>query len=124
MPMKKKTKKTTTKSKKSIRPWGGYEVIEKKDAYWIKKLFITKGEQTSLQSHNNRKEVWVVVQGKVRAIHGNKAVDLSVSDILNVKEEEKHRLYGITDAVVLEVAFGKPRETDITRYDDDYGRVT
>ena len=105
------------------RPWGGYAIIEKKGSYWIKKLFVAKGKQTSLQSHAKREEVWIVLQGKIRATHGTKHSVLSVGEIIKVRCGEKHRLYGVTDAIVLEAAFGAPRERDIVRYADDYGRV-
>ena len=118
-------KKNTTKSqdKKVKRPWGGYEIVEKKNDYWVKKLYVAENGRTSLQSHAHREEVWVVLRGKIRAVHGNKETMLTVGDMLCVPQGEKHRLCGVTDAIVLEAAFGKPREGDITRYDDDYGRV-
>ena len=108
---------------RATRPWGGYEVIEQKDGYWVKKLFVTRGEQTSLQSHAEREEVWIVLQGEILATHGTAQSSLSVGEVLRVGRGEKHRLHGITDSVVLEVAFGNPREEDIIRYEDDYGRV-
>ena len=111
------------KTEKVFRPWGGYEIIEKKDTYWIKKLYITPGEQTSLQSHNNRSEVWVVLRGVVRAYKNGVPSVLRVGDVLILKEREKHRLQGVEDAIVLEAALGRPRERDIIRHQDDYGRV-
>ena len=83
-------------AKKVVRPWGGYEIIEKKNNHWVKKLFVTEAEQTSLQSHNHRK----VLKGKVRATCGNKTSDLSVGDSFHVGQGERHRLYGVTNAVV------------------------
>ena len=58
--------------------------------------FVTEAEQTSLQSHNHRK----VLKGKVRATCGNKTSDLSVGDSFHVGQGERHRLYGVTNAVV------------------------
>ena len=118
-----KTSGAAQKEKKVTRPWGGYQIIEKRKDYWIKKLFVTKGQRTSLQSHNHRAEVWVVLRGKVRAQIGTKETVFSVGDMCRVKQGEKHRIYGVTDAVVLEAAFGKPLEGDIIRYKDDYNRV-
>ncbi|MGH2612314.1 MAG: phosphomannose isomerase type II C-terminal cupin domain, partial [Rhabdochlamydiaceae bacterium] len=44
-------------------------------------------------------------------------------DLFIVPKRKKHRIMGITEAIILEVAFGKVLETDIVRYEDDYGRV-
>ncbi len=96
--------------------------MEKRDYYWVKKLFVTKGEQTSLQSHADREEFWLVLQGTVRALKGGKATVLSAGETCHIQQGEKHRLSGVTDGVVLEVALGKPRENDIIRYEDDYNR--
>lgn len=122
--MKKAQKKT--QDKKVTRPWGGYEIIEKNNTYWIKKLYVSKDKRTSLQSHKQREEVWTVLRGTVKATHGKdgkKRAVLSVGDMIRVPQGEVHRLYGVTNAVVLETAFGRPLEGDITRYEDDYGRA-
>jgi len=37
--------------------------------------------------------------------------------------KKKHRIIGINEACVLELAFGRVLETDIVRYEDDYGRT-
>ncbi len=105
------------------RPWGEYHVLEKDATYWLKKLFIRKGEQSSLQSHKNRDEIWIVLKGKIKAQKGDASFILNEGEILKISKEEKHRIYGITDACVLEAAFGEPRERDIIRYEDEYGRA-
>lgn len=105
------------------RPWGGYQILEKTPEYWIKKLFINKGEQSSLQSHENRDEVWVVLKGSIRAQKSDSSIILNVGEFLKIRKGEKHRIYALTNACVLETAFGQPREKDIIRYEDEYGRV-
>lgn len=105
------------------RPWGGYQILEKLPQYWLKKLFINKGEQLSLQSHKNRYEVWIVLQGKVRVQKGDVFSILQKGGYERIDKKEKHRIYGLTNACVLEVAFGQPREKDIIRYEDKYDRV-
>lgn len=106
------------------KPWGGYQVLEEHPGYWLKKLFIEKGEQISLQSHNNRSEIWVVLEGKIRVQKDNDFYILQKGGYILIKidKKEKHRIYGLTKATVLEVAFGQPTEEDIIRYKDKYGR--
>jgi mannose-6-phosphate isomerase-like protein (cupin superfamily) len=105
------------------RPWGGYLILEKHPAYWIKKLFINKGEELSLQSHKGRYEIWVVLDGKVSAQKGNSKSVLNKGEFLKINKGEKHRISGLKKSCVLEVAFGELKEGDIIRYEDKYGRA-
>jgi len=106
------------------KPWGGYLVLEKySNAYWLKKLFIHKGEELSLQSHQNRSEIWIVLKGRIRVQKEDSFSILRKGEFIKINKKEKHRIYGITNAQVLEVAFGKVEEEDIIRYQDKYGRI-
>ncbi|MCL5016219.1 MAG: phosphomannose isomerase type II C-terminal cupin domain [Patescibacteria group bacterium] len=111
------------KSKLALKPWGWYAVIETLPTYWIKEVFVRKGEKLSLQSHKNRSEVWVVLKGTIRAQKGKKFYTLREGDSVKINKKEKHRMMGVADSLVLEAAFGKPEEKDIIRYEDKYGRV-
>lgn len=104
------------------KPWGSYTVLDKTDKYWVKKLFIKKGERLSLQSHQNREEFWVVVSGKIKATKGERVLNLKEGDSLFIKKEEKHRIEGVEDSMVVEVSYGQVEEGDITRFEDDYDR--
>lgn len=105
------------------KPWGGYTIIEKTSEYWIKKLFIKKDEEFSLQSHKERSESWIVLEGKIRVLKGEKFYILKRGEYIEIPKNKKHRIHGLTDSYVLEIATGKPRERDITRYEDKYGRI-
>jgi hypothetical protein len=67
------------------------------DRFWLKFLWVPG--RCSLQSHNDRTE-WHI-------------------GIYKVKPGEVHRL---AHGAFIEVALGRPREEDIVRYEDDYGR--
>ncbi|MFH1990446.1 MAG: phosphomannose isomerase type II C-terminal cupin domain [Patescibacteria group bacterium] len=105
------------------KPWGGYLILEKHLNHWLKKLFINKGEQLSLQSHKNRYEIWIVLRGKIRVQKDGAFSILQKGEYSKINKGEKHRVYGLTNAVVLEAAFGKLKEKDIIRYEDKYGRI-
>lgn len=105
------------------KPWGCYVIIVKKQNYWVKELIVKKGARLSLQSHKKREEFWIVLSGKINATKGNTKIKMEKSDFIKIDREEKHRIDGITDSKVLELAFGKVEERDITRYEDDYGRI-
>ena len=77
----------------------------------------------SLQSHQYREEIWFILSGSIIAQIGSKKRRANPGDLLVIPKKIKHRITGITEAVILEVAFGKVLETDIVRYEDDYGRA-
>ena len=108
---------------KIVRPWGGYTILKKTSKFWIKKLHINKNSRLSLQSHKDRNEVWIVESGTIIAQIGKQQHQAKAGDIFFVPKGKKHRLSATTKACVLEIAFGKTAETDILRYEDDYGRI-
>lgn len=79
------------------RPWGWFLRLIKTKRFWLKILWVTG--RTSLQTHSERDE-WHF-------------------GLYRVKKGETHRL---SHGVFLELALGKPRESDIVRLEDDYGR--
>jgi len=117
-------KNTHRKNSKLVKkPWGGYLVLEKHPTYWLKKLFIDKGESLSLQSHKGRYEIWIVLEGKVSVQKGNEQFILKKGGVVRIEKEEKHRIIGgLVKSSILEAAFGKLNERDIIRYEDKYGR--
>ena len=106
-----------------IKPWGKYVILEKKPNFWIKKLFIRQGKRISLQSHKNRSEIWIILSGSVEIIKNKSKLQLEKGEFSNIKKNEKHRITGLKDSLILEIALGKPRERDIIRFKDDYGRI-
>lgn len=106
------------------RPWGGYSILKKSESHWVKKLFIHDGARTSLQSHKLREELWYVLSGSIVAQIGKTFHEAKTGDVLFIPKNKMHRLTGVKNACVLEVSFGKVLETDIIRYEDDYGRTT
>ena len=64
-----------------------------------------------------------MLHGRIKAQKGEASFILNEGEFLRIGKEEKHRIYGLTNACILETAFGQPRERDIIRYEDEYGRV-
>lgn len=106
-----------------VKPWGGYVVLKKARTYWVKKLFVRRRARLSLQSHKRRSEVWFVLFGTIDAQIGRKVLRAGPGEVLFIPKTRKHRITGISSACVLELAFGIVQESDITRYEDDYGRL-
>ena len=50
--------------------------------------------------------------------------ELNSSDAIFVARSELHRIHAMVDGcTIVEVSFGKFNEDDITRVEDDYGRL-
>lgn len=113
------------------RPWGGFFVIDEKDADRFishffpeidksdllegaklspKILLVEPGKKLSWQYHHRRAEIWKLIQGKAAVATSDtdkekNRVDLQVGDIVRLKQGERHRLIGLEDewGVVAEI---------------------
>ena len=106
------------------RPWGKFEQFTHDETSTVKILEVNPNQRLSLQSHQNRDEMWVALDDNViTEINGNRKV-LQAGEKVFIPKKAKHRLSSESDKVrVLEVSFGKFDEDDITRHEDDYSRV-
>ncbi len=103
------------------RPWGGFFVIEEKDADRFishffpeidkndllegaklspKILLVEPGKKLSWQYHHRRAEIWKLIQGKAAVATSDtdnekNRVVLQVGDIVRLKQGERHRLIGL-----------------------------
>lgn len=114
------------------RPWGSFVTACKNETDVTTKILrIDPKRRTSLQIHENRDEMWLLVSGKIRAIVGDEEYILdstkkSQRDGVFVPRKSKHRLENLLDnhqSVVMEVAYGEFDEDDNTRIEDDFGRA-
>ncbi len=109
------------------RPWGAWTLLESGTSYKVKRLEVLPGKRLSLQKHAHRSEHWVVVQGMARVTNNDKVFLLEKNQWTFIPLGAVHRLEN-PDAgplVVIEVQSGTDlRETDIVRFDDDFGRPT
>jgi len=106
------------------KPWGSFhDLAEEKGKWHLKIIKVKKGHRLSLQKHKLRSEFWIVAEGKVNIQKGyKKSLKLGAGETVAFKKSELHRLTGITDAVIIELSFGRHEEKDITRLADDYNR--
>ncbi|NIT13976.1 MAG: adenylyltransferase/cytidyltransferase family protein [Candidatus Dadabacteria bacterium] len=112
--------------KTTIAPWGEHKIIYDDTGLRVKILSINPGSRTSLQSHDHRYEKLEVLSGSVLIKVGNWEKDKYEGDTVIIRPHEKHRIEnrGWGTAKILEVQTGSIlSEDDITRYEDDYGRV-
>tara|TARA_B100000405_G_scaffold42191_1_gene28118 strand:- start:1420 stop:1884 length:465 start_codon:yes stop_codon:yes gene_type:complete len=108
------------------RPWGWYETIEEGHRYKVKNIEIKPGEGISKQFHYHRSEHWVIVNGTALVemddnqfmVYENESTFVPLGKIHKVRNPGKIPLR------IVEVQVGSYLgEDDITRLEDDYGRV-
>jgi mannose-6-phosphate isomerase-like protein (cupin superfamily) len=134
------------------RPWGGFFVIDEKQAekfindffpeYGVmefenkvspKFLIVEPGKRLSWQYHHRRAEVWRVMHGPVEiAVSDNdtepEGIAYTVNEMIRLTKGQRHRLKGIDEwGVVAEIwqhtdADHPSDEEDIVRLKDDFGR--
>ena len=113
-------------STKVHRPWGTYEILQECDAYKVKKIIVYPNKSLSLQSHQHRSENWVIIKGVATVIAGESTMQLTVGQSVFIPVQTRHRLQNTTNenVEIIEVQTGVYLgEDDITRYQDDWGRV-
>jgi len=103
------------------RPWGGFFVIDERDADKFiqhffpeinksdllegaklspKILLVEPGKKLSWQYHHRRAEIWKLIQGKAAVATSDtdtekNRVTLNIGDIVTLKQGERHRLIGL-----------------------------
>jgi len=107
------------------KPWGFYEVLLEDSKYTIKRIVVKPGGVLSLQSHTNRSEHWVIVQGVAEVTLDEQIKILHSNENIFIPKKSKHRLANKEkeELIVIEIWFGDVLdEDDIFRYKDIYGR--
>ncbi len=110
---------------KEERPWGWFEILYEEAGLKLKRITVKPGKRLSLQSHEQRAENWVVVQGKARFTLDDETVALEPHQSVFIPHKSRHRIEnpGEEELVFIEVQTGTYLgEDDIVRYQDDFNR--
>lgn len=110
--------------KTTRKPWGHESlissiIIQNLHLVQLKLLYIKKGEQLSLQYHNNKAEFLICLQGKA-AMFGTQDF-YNPGDYLYLAPKTVHRIIALDDCIFIELSKGT--DEDIVRLDDKYGRT-
>jgi mannose-6-phosphate isomerase len=108
----------------TTRPWGHFRQYAFNQDCTVSLMTVQPGQRLSLQSHEQRAELWIVLDEGAVVQLGSKITRHRSGDEVWIPAKSKHRLScdGTTPVRVLEIAFGNWRQDDITRYEDDYKR--
>jgi mannose-6-phosphate isomerase-like protein (cupin superfamily) len=107
------------------RPWGRYDVLAEGDGWKAKRIEVRPGHRLSYQTHAQRAEHWIVVEGAGRITLDGEAIDLPTGAVVDIATGQAHRMENPGDEplVFVEVQRGDYLgEDDIVRLDDDYAR--
>ena len=101
------------------RAWGNFSTLAFHESYHVKEIKIKPGAQTSLQSHNHREELWLVISGEGECVIDDNVLALKKGSFCHVPLQSKHRVTntGDGDLIFIEIQTGDNfSEYDIIRY--------
>ena len=108
------------------RPWGKYVNLFEGKNFLVKELTVNAKSSISLQKHHHRSEHWMITHGKpLITINKNKYLK-KVNESVFIPQGAIHRIENNfkKPVKIIEVQTGTIlKETDIVRYQDEYGRV-
>ena len=108
------------------RPWGQFTNLYDQTHSKVKTIQVNPGQRLSLQSHQKRSEIWVVIRGTAVVQINEDHFSLTVGESIQIPVGTKHRLQNASSELleIIEVQTGTYfGEDDIVRYEDDYQRV-
>jgi mannose-6-phosphate isomerase-like protein (cupin superfamily) len=107
------------------RPWGRWDEYLNEPGYRVKRLIIAPGKRISLQRHLSRSEHWVVVDGVGLLTLDTQQRSLGSGDTVSIPIGCLHRVEntGTANLIIVETQLGLCSESDIVRFDDDFGRA-
>jgi mannose-1-phosphate guanylyltransferase / mannose-6-phosphate isomerase len=111
---------------KDHRPWGWFESLALGDCFQVKRICVKPGGALSLQSHNQRSEHWIVVEGTAKVTIDEEVKLVTEGQSVYVPLGAVHRMEnpGKLPMVLIEVQIGTYLgEDDIIRYEDAYSRT-
>jgi mannose-6-phosphate isomerase-like protein (cupin superfamily) len=106
------------------RPWGRFEVLSHNEVSTVKIITVLPGQRLSLQRHQWRDEMWVLLDGDLVVEVGSDERVAGAGERIWIPRRTLHRVTNKGDlpSRFVEVAFGHFDENDIERISDDYDR--
>ena len=99
------------------RKWGTFLQFCQNEKATVKLIRIKKDESMHYQFHRYRSEQWYVINGKIKVTKGTKTTILEADKFCTIDIGERHKMEGIEDSLVLEIARGHFDEDDIVHLD-------
>jgi len=104
------------------KPWGYEEWVEVNDSYVVKRLFMKRGQQCSLQYHEEKLETVMALVGTISVRVGDEWKSLKPFEYVTLKPGVVHRMKAESeDCLYMECS--TTQLDDVVRLDDAYGRA-
>ncbi len=109
------------------RPWGQYKVLNYMahsdgNRSLTKHLWVEAGKNLSYQRHQNRDEIWTIVDGTADFLLDGHIRNVRRGDVAYITRGQWHSIRAITDLHMIEVQIGPElSEDDIERNPDAWG---
>jgi glycosyltransferase involved in cell wall biosynthesis len=114
-------------ARESHRPWGHYKILADSAHYKSKEILVFPGKRLSLQSHQRRAEHWLIIEGRGDVTVNHQISTLMPGQSADIPQGAMHRISNPStneNLHFIEIQTGDYfGEDDITRYEDDFGRV-
>lgn len=108
------------------RPWGTWEVLDAGDHFCVKRITVNPQAILSLQLHHFRAEHWIIAEGEAMIVLGEDTLYRKADDSVYIPVKTKHRIKNTSSdqkLVFIEIQTGETLdESDIVRFEDNYGR--
>ncbi len=118
---------TYKRGEHDTRPWGTWEVLDSGENFCVKKITVKPEAILSLQLHNFRSEHWIIVDGTAMIVLDEDILYRQKNDAVYIPVKTKHRIKNtsLTEPLVfIEIQTGdRLDESDIIRFEDNYGRL-
>jgi len=106
------------------KPWGGFDQFTLNQTCTVKILTVEAGQMLSLQTHEQRDELWVVIEGDPVIQIGTTTTEAQPGEEFVILRRQRHRLIGgRRRSRLLEISVGFFDEEDVLRLEDRYHRV-
>ena len=106
------------------RPWGSFEKFHENEQCTVKLIYVNANSRLSLQYHSERWEFWKIVKGTAEVRLEEKLLILKEGESLVIPMRAKHRVKAVGgQCIILEISYGRFKEDDIVRLEDDYRRT-
>lgn len=112
------------------RQWGEYRVLDmckcsnEKESSLTKRLYVEPGRSLSYQVHNQRDEIWTIIDGTGYFLLDGERRNVKRGEVLYIKKGQWHSMASLTGIEFIEVQLGTElTEEDIERKDYDWSDI-
>lgn len=89
------------------KSWGSYKVMDVEKRAMTIKVTLNPGHSMNYHSHNNRNEVWVVLDGMGRTVVDGMEQSVKAGDVITMSAGCRHTIFADTELKLIEVQLGE-----------------